>query len=712
MTRILFIFSLVIIGTSPNSAPSQEFKPIPTYPPDAATMQEIQGKQAELKAVVDNLRKSDGMKPGDEESVFRDDYLRPLVEVFGKAAEWTVRLNEFYQKDSAKQTLIVLDEGIRRAKAYPKLFASPSDVAGKALACGYRSVVDRSVQPYVVTFPKTFGKIPGKKWRLDVVLHGRDNTLTEVKLLASALKRGPTKADQDFVQVEVFGRGNNAYRWAGELDVYEARDAAIELVRHLGIEPMPESVDRDRIVLSGFSMGGAGTWHIGLHRPTEWCVIGPGAGFTTTHGYIKNLPAKLPDYQEACLRICDAVDYAENAAMVPVVAYAGDKDPQQQAAINIEEKLKPLGIPMIRLVGTGLAHQFPPEWQKKAQEAYAPFVERGLNSNPKRVHFVTYSLKFPLAGWIMLTDLEKQYEKATVDAEITKDGYRIQTKNVRGFVVPSPPGRGFESEAFCHIDGQKIVIDLRKAFAEETSPLFTGRIGFSKEQGVWKRTAVRQSEFAQSDLDEKTKKGTRKDSWTYGPIDDAFQRSFVCVRGTDNCANQAIQKYTDSAFARFRHEWETYFRGALPEMTDTEFLTKMAAGQGEPGRTGAPPRSLVLFGDPSSNAVIAKLLKEHSSKMPLQWTSKEVVFGGQVYPADTHLPVFIYPNPAMPTRYIVINSGHTFHEADLKGTNALLYPRLGDFAILKPTPTAKDPAAAEVVRAGLFDENWQVPAAK
>ena len=147
-------------------------------------------------------------------------------------------------------------------------------------------------------------------------------------------------------------------------------------------------------------MGGAGTWHIGLHRPTNWCVIGPGAGFTTTHGYIKNLPAKLPTYQEACLRIYDAVDYAENAAMVPVVAYAGDKDAQQQAAINIENILKPLGIPMTRLVGTGLAHQFPPEWQKKAQEAYAPFVERGRNVNAKKIHFVTYTLSYPECDWI------------------------------------------------------------------------------------------------------------------------------------------------------------------------------------------------------------------------------------------------------------------------------------------------------------------------
>ena len=51
--------------------------------------------------------------------------------------------------------------------------------------------------------------------------------------------------------------------------------------------------------------------------------------------------------------------------------------------------------------------------------------------------------------------------------------------------------------------------------------------------------------------------------------------------------------------------------------------------------------------------------------------------------------------------------GHTFQEADLRGTNALLYPRLGDWAVIKPKPTAKDPAGYEVVAAGLFDSHWR-----
>jgi len=64
------------------------------------------------------------------------------------------------------------------------------------------------------------------------------------------------------------------------------------------------------------------------------------------------------------------------------------------------------------------------------------------------------------------------------------------------------------------------------------------------------------------------------------------------------------------------------------------------------------------------------------------------------------VPVLIYPNPLNPRRYVVINSGHTFGDADFRGTNAWLYPRLGDYAVLT--------ANGSVEVSGFFDEQWQL----
>ena len=307
-------FSLLALGLFTSVAAAQPNLPEPKiFPPDETTLKEIAAKTAELKAAME--------KPN------------PDIEIYLKAAEWIVRHGEWYSEKSAKQTLDVLAVGLARAKEAKDGKAPWLEARGKPIARGYKSNVDNSVQPYSIEFPAQYD--PKKKYRIDIVLHGRDSTLTEVKFLAGKVG---VKADAklDHFVVEVYGRGNNAYRWAGEADVWEAIGKAIETIGYIYENGTPEI---PQVVLRGFSMGGAGTWHYGLHHPGAFAVIGPGAGFTTTRGYIKNLPAKLPDYIEKCLHIYDAVDYAENAFNLPVVAYSGERDPQKAAADNIEKLL-------------------------------------------------------------------------------------------------------------------------------------------------------------------------------------------------------------------------------------------------------------------------------------------------------------------------------------------------------------------------------------
>ena len=50
----------------------------------------------------------------------------------------------------------------------------------------------------------------------------------------------------------------------------------------------------------------------------------------------------------------------------------------------------------------------------------------------------------------------------------------------------------------------------------------------------------------------------------------------------------------------------------------------------------------------------------------------------------------------------MINSGHTFGDDAFRGTNALLYPRLGDYAVFR-----LDEDGGEVVASGYYDETWK-----
>jgi predicted esterase len=654
------LLAVAVLLAAAGLLPAQNFAPPAALAPDEATLKAITDKTTELGNALAALRKQGVGDPFLAET-----------EIYHKAAVWVVRHGEFYQKNDAARTLAVLDRGLLRASQLARGQAPWVQLTGTSVARAYRSGVDGSVQPYAVTLPAGYLKDPHKRWRLDVVLHGRAPTLTEVRFLDQHSGDRPAAGDPAFVQLDIYGRGNNAYRWAGEADVLEAISAFLAVERFLG----RDLIDLSRVVLRGFSMGGAGTWHLGLHNPDRWCVLGPGAGFTTTHGYIKDLPDKLPPYQEACLRIFDAVDYAENAFNVPVVAYAGADDAQLQAARNIEARLKPLGIPMTLLVAPGLAHQFPPEWQQKAEAAYAPHVARGRDPHPTHIRFVTYTLRYPGCSWVQVLGLDRHYEKAAVDAERGEGGITLKTTNVRTLRLaltaadPVPiriNGQKLEARPWLHRDGTLDVHLERRG--EHWAAVLPHVLGTERTRRPQKIPGLQ------------------------GPIDDAFTSRFLCVRGTGQPWNEVVQKYAEADLDRFRAEWNKYLRGDLPVKDDTDVTDDDLAG-----------RHLILFGDPGSNALIAQAL----AGLPLEWTRERLSLGGRTYEAAAHVPALIYPSPFNSSRYVVLNSGHTFHAADFNGTNALLYPRLGDFAILKPAPTEMDPAAAAVVTAGLFDEYWQ-----
>jgi sugar lactone lactonase YvrE len=667
-TLALLAASAALLLAGPASA-QPRFNTPKTYPPDAATLKQIEAMTAELRKAIAALPKNTAP------DIVAD------VAVYAKAAEWIVRHGEFYQKDSAKQTLAVLDAGLKRAKAAVNGKAPWRDVRGKPIIRGYRSHVDDSYQPYSVTLPEGFGR-GDKKWRMDTVLHGRNQSLTEVSFIAGKEAAKPAAKPADYIVLEPYGRGNNAYRWAGEEDVLDAISDFVTLTsKGEGVNEGP--IDLNRLVLRGFSMGGAGTWHIGLHHPFANDVIGPGAGFTSTHGYIKNLPARLPDYQEKCLRIYDAVDYAENAFNVPVVAYSGANDPQKAAADNIEAALKgfPLPLRFTHLVAPGLQHKMPPEWQAKAEAEYRKYLADGKNDR-QHVRFVTYTTRYNWFGHGWITGLDRHYTKAVVDSRRTKEGFVISTTNVRAIQLPIDPP---EFPATLTIDGQRVAVPKRKRQPAPKGKQRAGYLNLRKRDGRWELYEIPRgkAEFAKTNIALKPKQG---------PIDDAFMNWFRVSAPSRDGWYPAVTNYATASLSRFGTEWDKFFRGHLPILRADE----------KPGDNNTWG-NLVLFGDPASNPLIAKIVE----KLPIMWTKDTLVVNGVKYDPKTHVPVLIYPNPLNPSFYVVINSGHTFHAADFRGTNALLYPRLGDWAVLKPTPTKNDPAAAEVVAAGLFDEFWQ-----
>src|SRR5262249_5883307 len=280
---------LILLMSLPAAA--QGYDPPPVKKPDRDTLQAIVERTTALDRAFAALSLQGARDP-----ILAD------IEVYLKAAQWIQRHDEYFHDQSGLWAIEALERGLLRASQAARGDSPWLQIAGRSIVRGYRSRVDGSVQPYAVMLPKEYGRDPKTKWRLDVVLHGRDSSLSEVKFLHQNSGDKPAE-EEPVVVLDIYGRGNNAYRWAGETDVYEAMDALANSERYMG----RDLFDPRRVVLRGFSMGGAGTWHLGLHRPDRWCVIGPGAGFTTTRGYVPGFPETLPDPAARCLHIYDAV---------------------------------------------------------------------------------------------------------------------------------------------------------------------------------------------------------------------------------------------------------------------------------------------------------------------------------------------------------------------------------------------------------------------
>jgi dienelactone hydrolase len=393
-------------------------------PPSAEVLQPIVELRDKLRMAVESLRAKEELQSRDGQGLWAD------VAVFEKAASWMLRFEEFPKKDYVDQLRKVLEKGIARAEQLQAGKADWELQTGMTVRA-YISAIDGSVQPYVVTLPEGVDPKAGRRWPLHVVLHGRADQMNEVNFIhrmdGKPLPKKDGQAEQNWIQLDVYGRGNNAYRWAGETDVFEAMADVKRRFR----------IDEDRITLHGFSMGGAGAWHFGMHFPSLWSSVGPGAGFVDYYRYQKKDPTqadqRLSEPQHSTLGIYDSIDYALNAFNVPVCTYGGEKDAQLLAGASMTEAAKQLGVSIKLIVGPNMGHAFDPESQK---EFMAFHLEKSASGKPrfgerKQIRFTTRSLRYNACDWLAIEEIDKVYEPATVEAKVNGDGdVEITTSNV------------------------------------------------------------------------------------------------------------------------------------------------------------------------------------------------------------------------------------------------------------------------------------------
>ena len=97
-----------------------------------------------------------------------------------------------------------------------------------------------------------------------------------------------------------------------------------------------------------------------------------------------------------------------------------------------------------------------------------------------------------------------------------------------------------------------------------------------------------------------------------GPIDDAFMDSFLMVRPTGKPLNEKVGDWAKGEMDHAVEHWREQFRGEARVKDDTAVTDADIAAS-----------NLVLWGDPASNKVLAKI----ADKLPIRGTAEGVRLG-------------------------------------------------------------------------------------
>ena len=266
---------------------------------------------------------------------------------------------------------------------------------------------------------------------------------------------------------------------------------------------------------------------------------------------------------------------------------------------------------------------------------------------------MTYTTRYSRCFAAEIDGLEKHYARAEVSMLRENDRIAVATDNVSRLRLDSLP-----AASRIEVDGQEIATGAR-------SPLLLQRV-----DGSWTS--------APSAADWRGPAPVKRPG-LQGPIDDAFLSAFVAVAPSGESPNPGVAAAAGERLAAFQREFPKWLRGDVPAVADMDVT-----------EADIREKHLVLFGDPHSNRILAKIAGE----LPIRWDSAAVRIGARSFDAARHILVMIAPNPLNPDRYVVLNTGHTFGEAEFRGTNALLFPRLGDYAALPSTAAWQPPVSS------------------
>jgi len=549
--------------------------------------------------------------------------------------------------------------------ALDRLEAGQDPYAGQtgSFVRAYRSPLTDQFRPHALFVPP--GYDPKKTYPLIVLLHG---IFGDERAL--------------FDMLDQF-RGCNAiiYQAASYRQFDWSDISAAETWKGLDEILAKYSVDRDRISLMGWHIGGRGVLQLAMARPGLFAAIAPlypgidtGPSYPALRLYPQfyqkaamDVLIPFPTYktpprpepitnplERKILSQISLVARAENIAGLPTHLTVGEANPDAAAErLALTARLSELGAPVdVHYVPGAMHGNQPPEITDP--EFFRWLLAQRRKSAPEDFTFVVTSLRDNTAWSVRVDALSSPVEPGRVRVIRKGRSLAITTSGVEALSPGIRPAEAGDAPVELTIDGQKPAPIPAREIADATL--------VRDAAGKWKRGTA--------------PAGTKRHGLS-GPIDDFQFDRFVYVYGT-----QGSEAETTS-LEKIAKKFANRGLGAeFPVKADRELT---------PGEIQSS--HLVLIGTPRTNSLLQKI--EHS--LPLAWEPGGLRLGSNFVAGAGSGACVIYPSPLAPDHYVVVLAG-----ADEKGIVEAWNQRAGvDYALVQGI--GDDKRAAR----GCFDREWK-----
>jgi pimeloyl-ACP methyl ester carboxylesterase len=455
----------------------------------------------------------------------------------------------------------------------------------------------------------------------------------------------------------------------------------LDFLEVLALSQKQLDIDPQRTYLTGHSMGGHGTWHLGATYPDRFAAIGPSAGWMSMWSYAGAQRAAGHDYVTELTQRAnspsDTLALARNYAHHGVFVLHGDQDdnvPVDQARI-MRQQLAVFHSDFVYYERPGAGHwwgnpcvDWPPMYEFFARHTIPK------PSSVRRVDFVTASPGVSARSHWAVIEAQLHCLKFStfhLSYDVAKRTFTGTTENVARLrlhldhVEAGKPMR-------VQLDADRL--DVPDASVRDENGR---RIWFARQQGHWHITARPSS----------TLKGPAR----YGPFKDAFQNRMQFVYGT-----QGTPAENAWALAKARFDAETFWyrgNGSVDVIADTAY---------EP--TAEPDRNVILYGNAETNGAWNALLAES----PVQVRRGRIRVGGHDVTGEDLACLLVRPRIGSDHALVGVVAGSGV--AGMRLTDRLPYFISGvgypDCLILGSNVLRGNPAGIRV--AGYFGQDWSV----